>query len=89
MSTLTERNARALGWDYPAGVSASTFDGEPECPACAGDGKVNCPECAAKGCEECHDTGLIECDACDGSGVGPSARQLREEYEADRERDED
>jgi len=94
MSTLAERNDRALGWDLPAGVSASTFDGEPECPRCEGEGSVPCAECHGTPvpgfeCYRCDGTGTEPCDRCEGSGVGPSAKQLREEYEADKERDED
>lgn len=80
MSTLNQRNERALGFDYPAGAEQdpdapwNEKDEEP-CGKCEGTGEVNCPTCRGLrrdgSCPECE-YGKHQCDKCEGTGYWKS-----------------
>lgn len=97
--SLESRNARALGYAYPAGAehdpSAPWNQSEPEeCPVCKGERLLTCYHCKGDGqCPVCDSSGKLECDACDGTGEEhQSTREEIAEAKADeamdREKDE-
>ena len=99
MSTLAQRNDRALGGsgNYPAGVTDRTIDEHfgcddtETCSECEGEKTVPCNECDGAGahpetpCKYCED-GKQKCEECDGTGEVhvKSAAEARAEWEEDK-----